>query len=53
MVEGFVGNGGKTLECIPGIEIPRISTNGLFEGAELGKAGMVILEVARAKSIGG
>jgi predicted peroxiredoxin len=50
LLENFVGNGGKILVCIPCIEERNISADDLIEGAELCKAGMVVIEVTAAKS---
>jgi predicted peroxiredoxin len=50
LAENFVGNGGKILVCIPCLEERNISPDDLIEGAELCKAGKVVLEVTSAKS---
>jgi predicted peroxiredoxin len=50
LINDFVANGGKILVCIPCIEERKISHDDLIEGAELCKAGRVVMEMTSAKS---
>jgi len=50
LLDNLIANGGKLLCCIPCLEERKISKDELIEGAELVKAGRLIVEMSEAKS---
>ena len=50
LIDNFLANGGKLLVCIPCVEERHFKPEDLVDGAEMCKAGKVVLEVVSAKS---
>lgn len=50
LLDSLVENGGKLLVCIPCLEERKISQADLIQGAELVKAGRLVVEMTSAKS---